>query len=63
MIPRKRVQPSKPTRLMRFCGVCGFPYFLDEDELVDGICRGCREGQKGMSCREVHERRKVKVNT
>jgi len=51
--------PPKPARLARQCKICGFPYFVDEDELVDGICRGCREGQRGMSCREIHERRKV----
>ena len=63
MRARMSDRQSLPGRLARLCKVCGFPYFVDEDELVDDICRGCRGEEKGMNCREIHERRKVKVNT
>ena len=59
MRARMSDRQSPPARLARLCKICGFPYFVDEDELVGGVCRGCREGQRGMSCREIHERRKV----
>jgi len=61
MRARTSDRQSLPGRLARLCKVCGLPYFLDEDELVGDVCRGCREGQKGMSCKAVHERRKVEV--
>ena len=61
MKTRKPVKPSPFARLARQCKICGFPYFVDEDELVGGVCRGCRGGQKGMTCKAIHERRRVEV--
>ena len=61
MKTRKLDRPCLRGRLARQCKICGLFFFLDEDELVGDVCRGCREGQKGMSCKAVHERRKVEV--
>jgi len=61
MRARMSDRQSLPGRLARQCKICGFPYLLDEDELVDDVCRGCRKGLRGMSCREIHERRKVRI--
>ena len=61
MRARTSDRQSLPGRLARLCKVCGFPYFVDEDELVGDVCQGCRGGLKGMSCREVHKRRRVRI--